>query len=189
MTANVNLWANPAALIANPDTLAALTDTQRDWVMQAGADAAAAVDRPRQPRRRAARRALRLRCPLRQRARRRTSRRCARRSSPSTPHSSSDPQTADFIARIEELKEETDPGPALDVPADCTGVPPLGRRAPPTPTRRRRRPGGTQRRLPLDAHRGGRSADGRRRHRCRRRDPGDGIRCVHRHPRRRDVDV
>ena len=36
-----------------------------------------------------------------------------------------DPQTADYIARIEELKAATDPGPALDVPADCTGSSPL----------------------------------------------------------------
>ena len=35
------------------------------------------------------------------------------------------PQTADFIARIEELKASTDPGPALDMPADCTGSSPL----------------------------------------------------------------
>ncbi len=36
-----------------------------------------------------------------------------------------DAQTAEFIARIEELKAATDPGPALEVPADCTGTSPL----------------------------------------------------------------
>ena len=36
-----------------------------------------------------------------------------------------DAQTADFIARIEELKAATDPGPALEVPAECTGSSPL----------------------------------------------------------------
>ena len=40
MTANVNLWPHTVALIANPDTLADLTPTQRGWVERAGADAA-----------------------------------------------------------------------------------------------------------------------------------------------------
>ena len=40
MTANVNLWPHTVALIANPDTLADLTPTQRGWIDRAGAEAA-----------------------------------------------------------------------------------------------------------------------------------------------------
>ena len=41
VTANVNLWPHTVALFANPDTLADLTPTQRGWLDEAGADAAA----------------------------------------------------------------------------------------------------------------------------------------------------
>ena len=34
VTANVNLWPHTLALIANPDTLAGLTATQRNWLTE-----------------------------------------------------------------------------------------------------------------------------------------------------------
>lgn len=40
VTANVNLWPQTVALIANPDSLSRLTDDQAGWVRQAATDAA-----------------------------------------------------------------------------------------------------------------------------------------------------
>ena len=40
VTANVNLWPHTLALIANPQTMADLTETQRNWLIEAGSDAA-----------------------------------------------------------------------------------------------------------------------------------------------------
>ena len=41
VTANVNLWPRTEALIANPDRIARLTNTQREWLRRAAAGAAA----------------------------------------------------------------------------------------------------------------------------------------------------
>ena len=40
---------------------------------------------------------------------------------PSTTTMNRDPTTKIFVERIKALKEATDPGPGLDIPADCTG--------------------------------------------------------------------
>ena len=54
---------------------------------------------------------------------------------PSTRPSNRDPTTKTFIEQIEALKATTDPGPGLDIPADCTGpatvTPARGSTAPP----------------------------------------------------------
>jgi TRAP-type C4-dicarboxylate transport system substrate-binding protein len=42
VAANVNLWPETTVLIANPDVLAGLSDTQAGWLREAAADAAAA---------------------------------------------------------------------------------------------------------------------------------------------------
>jgi TRAP-type C4-dicarboxylate transport system substrate-binding protein len=123
-TANVNLWANPAALIANPDTLAELSDTQREWVMQAAASASEQstdlVDNDAE--------LVAQLCESGARFADASDADLAAMSEAFEPVYASleqDAQTAEFIARIEELKAATDPGPALEVPADCTGVSPL----------------------------------------------------------------
>jgi TRAP-type C4-dicarboxylate transport system substrate-binding protein len=122
--ANLNLWANPIALIANPETLAELTDTQREWIMRAGAAASERssdiVDVETE--------LLEQLCWGGSRfANASESDLAAMREAfePVYATLERDAQTADFIARIEELKEATDPGPALDIPADCTGVSPV----------------------------------------------------------------
>jgi TRAP-type C4-dicarboxylate transport system substrate-binding protein len=120
VAANVNLWPEPHALIANPDALDGLSDDQRGWLMQAGADAAERssdlVDNDAE-----------LVADL-----------CAAGArfadasdadlhafqqafAPVFATLEQDPQTKQFIEQIGELKQATDPGPALSLPAGCTG--------------------------------------------------------------------
>jgi sugar lactone lactonase YvrE len=127
-TANVNLWANPAVLIANPDTLDELTGTQREWVTQAAANAA---ERSTDLINHDADLLVEL-CGLGARFANASETDLTAMGEAFEPVYATlerDPQTADFIARIEALKETTDPGPALEIPEDCTGVSPLA--APP----------------------------------------------------------
>lgn len=120
VTTNVNLWAKPVALIANPDALDGLTDEQRGWLEQAGADAAERstdlVDDDAD--------LVADLCA--------TGARFADASdadlealqqafAPVFTTLENDPQTKRFIEQIRELKQATDPGPALSVPAGCTG--------------------------------------------------------------------
>jgi TRAP-type C4-dicarboxylate transport system substrate-binding protein len=124
VTANVNLWPQTVALIANPDALDDVSDDQRGWLMEAAADAAEQstdlVDDDAQ-------RLVDL-CE--------SGARFANASDPDLAAMresfepvlvtlEGDPETEQFIARIEELKQATDPGPALDVPAECTGPAPV----------------------------------------------------------------
>ena len=120
VTANVSLWAQPVALIANPAVLDDLSDDQREALMQAGADAAEhstdLVDGDAE-----------LVTAL-----------CAAGArfadvppddvealraafAPVYTTLEQDAPTKQFIEQIEELKATVDPGPALSVPADCTG--------------------------------------------------------------------
>jgi hypothetical protein len=120
VTANVNLWANPAAIIGNPESLAALEDDQRQWLMQAGADAAEAstdlVDDDTEQ--------MLALCGSGARfADASDSDLEALRQSfqPVYDELRQDAQTAEFIDQIEALKAATEPGPELAVPPDCTG--------------------------------------------------------------------
>jgi TRAP-type C4-dicarboxylate transport system substrate-binding protein len=124
VTANVNLWPQTVALIANPDALDDVSDDQRGWLMQAGADAAEQstdlVDDDSQ-------RLVDL-CESGVRfANASDADLAALRESfePVLVTLEGDPATEHFIARIAELKQATDPGPALDVPAECTGPVPV----------------------------------------------------------------
>jgi TRAP-type C4-dicarboxylate transport system substrate-binding protein len=127
VTANVDLWANPLALIANPDRLAGLTEGQRDIVtraaMTASEQSSGIVDRDAELLAELCGDGVRF-------ANASDDDLVAMREAfaPVYETLELDAQTADFIARIEELKAATDPGPALDVPSECTGVSPLGRR-------------------------------------------------------------
>lgn len=125
VTANVNLWPQTVALIANPDALDDVSDDQREWLMQAGADAAEQssdlVDDDAQR--------LADLCESGARfANASDADLAAMRAAfePVLATLEEDPETEDFITRIEELKQATDPGPALDVPAGCTGPAPVG---------------------------------------------------------------
>jgi TRAP-type transport system periplasmic protein len=124
VTANVNLWPQTVALIANPDALDDISDDQRGWLMQAAADAAEQstdlVDDDSQ-------RLVDL-CESGARfANASDADLAAMRASfePVLVTLEADPETEHFIARIAELKQATDPGPALDVAAECTGPAPV----------------------------------------------------------------
>jgi TRAP-type C4-dicarboxylate transport system substrate-binding protein len=125
VTANVNLWPQTVALIANPDALDDVNDDQREWLMQAGADSAKQstdlVDDDAQR--------LADLCESGARfANASDADLAAMRAAfePVLATLEDDPATEDFITRIEELKQATDPGPALDIPAGCTGPAPVG---------------------------------------------------------------
>jgi TRAP-type C4-dicarboxylate transport system substrate-binding protein len=125
VTANVNLWPQTVALLANPGRLAKLSAEQRGWVRQAAADAsvrstgmfedeAAIVDDVCQ---RGARFANASEADL-----------AALREAfvPVYAALDHDPETKAFIERIDALKRVTPTGPALAIPTGCTGsiVPP-----------------------------------------------------------------
>jgi TRAP-type C4-dicarboxylate transport system substrate-binding protein len=120
VTANLNLWPHTLALIANPGTIADLTETERNWLTQAGADAASRstdlTDDDNE-----------LIVEL-----------CASGSrfanasdteleamrhafAPGYAALDNDPTTKGFIDRIDALKQATAPGPALEIPPGCTG--------------------------------------------------------------------
>jgi TRAP-type C4-dicarboxylate transport system substrate-binding protein len=124
VTANVNLWPQTVALIANPDTLDDLTDSQRDWLMQAGA---AAAERSTDLADRDAATMAQL-CQAGARfADASDADLAALREAFAHVYSTleQDSETKQFIARINDLKDETDPGPGLEIPADCTGPAPI----------------------------------------------------------------
>jgi TRAP-type C4-dicarboxylate transport system substrate-binding protein len=122
--ANVSLWASPIALIANPEVMDGLTPSQREWIMSAAGDAArqssTLVDVDESE--------MGILCETGARfavasdadldALRRTFQ-------PVYASLAEDPVTSEFITRIEQLKAATDPSPALEIPADCTGESPI----------------------------------------------------------------
>ena len=120
ITANVNLWPQTVALLANPARLSGLTEEQRGWVRRAAADAsgrstgmfedeAAIVGTVCQ---RGARFANASQADL-----------TALREAfvPVYATIEQDPQTKAFIERIDALKLATPAGPALTIPTGCTG--------------------------------------------------------------------
>jgi TRAP-type transport system periplasmic protein len=120
VAANVNLWAKPVVLIANPDALGGLSDDQRGWLMQAGADAAERstdlVDGDAD--------LVADLCAVGARfadASDANLHAFQQAFAPVFVTLEEDPQTKQFIEQIGELKQATDPGPALSLPAGCTG--------------------------------------------------------------------
>ena len=123
VTANVNLWPHTVALIANPDTIAGLTTTQRDWLIGAATDAASrSTDLTDDD----AELLLRL-CDEGSRFTDASADDLAAMRQAFAPEYTtlnSDPTTKAFIEQIEALKDTTGPGAGLDIPADCTGPAP-----------------------------------------------------------------
>jgi TRAP-type C4-dicarboxylate transport system substrate-binding protein len=121
VTANVNLWPQTVALLANPERLSRLSDTQQGWLHQAAVATAAhstsLFDRDAE--------ILATTC--------RAGARFADASEsdltalryafvPVYATLEQDPETKAFIEEIQELKRSTPPGPALPIPAGCTGA-------------------------------------------------------------------
>jgi TRAP-type C4-dicarboxylate transport system substrate-binding protein len=118
VTANVNLWPQTVALIANPRRLAALSAEERAWIRQAAADAAAhstsLVDLDARSAAEACKAGARFAyAPASVLA---TLRRAF---APVYRTLERDPQTKTFISRIGQLKRSTAAGPALAIPARC----------------------------------------------------------------------
>jgi hypothetical protein len=123
VTANVNLWPWTEVLFANPGRLAALTGQQRGWLQQAAADAVGSsvglADHDAQ--------LLTLIC--------KSGARFANASgadlgglrkavAPVYANLGDNPETKAFIEQIQALKRSTPAGPALRIPAGCTGKAP-----------------------------------------------------------------
>lgn len=123
VTANVNLWPQTLAVIANPGRIARLTPQQRAWLTQAVRDTAARStglaggDARLLPRLCASgtRFADASHADL-----------AALRNAfaPVYAQVERDPQTRQFIAEINRLKQHTPPGPPLVIPGGCTGPAP-----------------------------------------------------------------
>jgi hypothetical protein len=122
VTANVTLWPKMTALLANPDSFSRLTVEQREWLRRAAHDATMASTGLFEQEdgivadvcRAGARLANASEADL-----------AALRQAfvPVYTSLEQDPQTKSFIQRIEALKQVTPAGPALTIPADCTGSP------------------------------------------------------------------
>jgi TRAP-type C4-dicarboxylate transport system substrate-binding protein len=123
VTANVNLWPRPVALVANPDRLSRLTGEQRGWLRQAAEDAAAhstsLVEHENQ--------IVTDLCQAGARFANASEADLAalrRAFLPVYGVLEQDPQTKSFIARIEALKQSTPAGAPLAIPETCTGPAP-----------------------------------------------------------------
>jgi TRAP-type C4-dicarboxylate transport system substrate-binding protein len=122
VTANVNLWPQTLAVIGNPGRLAGLTAEQRGWLTQAIHDTAARslalvnVD---------AGYVSELCTEGTHFANASDSDIAALREAfgPVLKSLEGDPQTKEFIAEIEHLKQQTGPGQALLTPVDCGRLP------------------------------------------------------------------
>jgi TRAP-type C4-dicarboxylate transport system substrate-binding protein len=123
VTANVNLWPNMLVLVANPASLARLTDDQRGWLRQAAGDAAASsrslVDREDQIVPAVCQAGAHLAnasdadlAALRQAF------------DPVYSELEQDPQTKAFIGQIRSLKQSLPVNPPLAIPAGCTAPAP-----------------------------------------------------------------
>jgi TRAP-type transport system periplasmic protein len=129
VTANLNLWPQPLAVIANPARLAKLTPQQRGWLQQAAGDAAARstgmfnTDQH----------LMESLCKSGARFADASPADIAGLRTAFAPVYASldqDPQTKAFIAQIQQLKQRTPPGPALAIPPGCTGPAPASSPAP-----------------------------------------------------------
>jgi len=123
MVANVALWAEPSAIVANPRMLASLSDEQRAWLDQA-------VDEMRAPAIAALRDesamiptlcAAGARFAVATDAELKALRDAVQ---PVYSQLAANPALAATIDRIERLKTTTTAGAPLDVPADCSGKSP-----------------------------------------------------------------
>ena len=123
MTSNVTLWPQMDVLLANPARLEALTGEQRGWLKEAARDAAtrsavvAATDA----------RALTDSCIAGARFAVASDAELAalrRAFQPVYAGLRRQPETRDFLARIEALKESTPAEAGLTIPAECTGKAP-----------------------------------------------------------------
>jgi TRAP-type C4-dicarboxylate transport system substrate-binding protein len=123
VTANVTLWPQMDALLANPGRLAALTGQQRGWLQQAAQDAAGRsadrADRDAQ--------SLNNTCQSGARFANASQADLASLRKAFAPVYASleqDPQTKAFIQRIQALKQSTPATAPLAIPAGCTGEAP-----------------------------------------------------------------
>jgi TRAP-type C4-dicarboxylate transport system substrate-binding protein len=123
VTANVNLWPQTLAVIGNPARLARLTSQQRGWLTEAVREAAARstglIDGDA--------RLLPGLCASGIRFADASHADLAALQNAFAPvyaQVERNPQTRRFIAEISRLKQHTPPGPALVIPAGCTGGPP-----------------------------------------------------------------
>jgi len=123
VTANVNLWPQTLAVIGNPTRLARLTSQQRAWLTEAVRDAAASstglIDGDA--------RLLPGLCASGTRFADASHADLAALQNAVAPvyaQVERDPQTRQFIAEINRLKQNTPPGPALVIPGGCTGMAP-----------------------------------------------------------------
>ena len=120
VSANVGLWPLSVALFANPSTLSRLTETQRGWLRQAAADAAARStslfenEAQYVPAVCAAGGRLANATPSDLRG-------LEAAFAPVYGRLAEDAQTRSLIARIRELERSTARGPALRIPEGCTG--------------------------------------------------------------------
>jgi TRAP-type C4-dicarboxylate transport system substrate-binding protein len=122
VAANVALWPEFDVLFANPARLSSLTDEQRGWLEQAAGDAAKdsvglAGDDSTYVRQACAAGSTFVNATSANLA--------ALRRSFSVVYLTMerDPQTKSFILQIRRLRRSTPPGPALTIPAGCTGEP------------------------------------------------------------------
>ena len=131
VTANLNLWPQTLAVIANPARLAKLTPQQRGWLQQAAGDAAArsagmfTIQVSQQ--------LVEILCAQGARFANASPADIAGLRAAFAPvyaNLEQDPQTRTFIAQIRHLKQRTPPGPALVIPSGCTGPAPSSAPAP-----------------------------------------------------------
>ena len=129
VTANLNLWPQTQAVIANPARLAQLTPQQRGWLQQAAGDAAArstglfGTDQH----------LMDSLCKSGARFADASPADLAGLRIAFAPVYASldhDPQTKAFIAHIQQLKQQTPAGPPLVIPPGCTGPAPTPTPAP-----------------------------------------------------------
>jgi TRAP-type transport system periplasmic protein len=121
VTANVTLWPQMDVLLAHPASLDELTAEERDWLEQAAEDAAtrSAVLAEKDAK------AVGDSCAAGARFAEASAEDLAALEAAFAPvyaELQSEPQTKEFIERIQTLKEKTSPGPQLSIPAECTGA-------------------------------------------------------------------
>ncbi len=125
VTANVNLWPQTVALIVDPDRLSGLTEQQRGWLREAAQDAAAASSGLMDPHEQRLVPGLCNSGAAFVNASNADLAALRDAFAPVYAELEQDPQTAAFIADIEELKQQTPPGAALAFPDDCETAAPL----------------------------------------------------------------
>jgi TRAP-type C4-dicarboxylate transport system substrate-binding protein len=134
VTANLNLWPQTLAVIANPARLARLTPQQRGWLQQAAGDTAARSTGMFTTQ--ASQHLVEILCASGARFANASPADIAGMRMAFAPVYASleqDPQTRTFIAQIQQLKQRTPPGPALVIPSGCTGPAPAAPLSAPSP--------------------------------------------------------